>query len=379
MAGGHAGSGVRPGVRPKSRPGRRANSKSRPAGQGPFRRRNKPVINQGIKIFRRSGFLARGCVIDGTRCREAMQAYQHQETRLADLYPYPVPSGAGFRRRRHPARALLAGRLAETDGNPHRHHSAARLLHPARADRRLLGDRQGARRDLDGDRGARVLRLHLRGTGQAPAALAQHRRGRDLRDLRAVGAHVLPRAAEAGAEPHGRIHEVDQLPVPVHRVDHRRQHPEHGSPRADPGLREDLHPARGRLGRGRDRRHGGRHRARPRRAPHAAVHRRADHGGRRRRRRDSAVDRLFGTDAPAARRDVRDGAAAGDARQPDRDHPVRRARHARQALPAPDRQRPPAGRRIGRHDARERKSAATSTSRTSRAPASRPSRCTWWA
>ena len=45
------------------------------------------------------------------------------------------------------------------------------------------------------------------------------------------------------------LHEVQQLPLPVHRVDHRRQHPRHGPPCADRGLPQDLRPARRRLGR----------------------------------------------------------------------------------------------------------------------------------
>ena len=92
--------------------------------------------------------------------------------------------------------------------------------------------------------------------------------------------------------------------------------------RADQGLHQDLRSARGRLDRGGDRRDAGRHGARARRAPHVLLHRGADHGGRRRRRRDSAVDRLFGDPASAAGRAVRAGAAAGDARQPHRDPAV---------------------------------------------------------
>ena len=60
-------------------------------------------------------------------------------------------------------------------------------------------------------------------------------------------------------------------------------------------------PLAHRLDRRRHRRHARRHDARARRLPHLLLHRRADHGRRRRRGRDSAVDRLRG-DPAASRR-----------------------------------------------------------------------------
>ena len=85
--------------------------------------------------------------------------------------------------------------------------------------------------------------------------------------------------------------------------------------------------------------------ARARRLPHVLLHRRADHGRRRRRGRDPALDRLFADPAPAAGRSVRPGAAAGDARQPDRDPAVGHAQLRRQEISAPHRRRAPAARR----------------------------------
>ena len=58
---------------------------------------------------------------------------------------------------------------------------------------------------------------------------------------------------------------------------------------------------------------------------HVLLRRHSDHGRRCRRGRDSALGRLCGNSRPAPGRHVRHGAAAGDARQPDRDPPCRYA------------------------------------------------------
>ena len=106
---------------------------------------------------------------------------------------------------------------------------------------------------------------------------------------------------DADREVDHRLHQVHQLPLPVHRLHHRRLHPGHGPPGPDQGLPEDLRAARARLDRGGPRRHAGRHAAGPGRLPHLLLHRRADHGRRRRRGRDPALDRLRGDPATSRR------------------------------------------------------------------------------
>ena len=121
-----------------------------------------------------------------------------------------------------------------------------------------------------------------------------------------------------------RLHQGQQLPLPVHRRDHRRQHPGHGPPGADHGLPEDLRPAGRRLD------GGGRASAArsARRWAWALYHTffyivvpiMAGGVG------EGAIPLSIGyaaDHAPAAGRPVRPGAAAGDAGQPDGDHPGR--------------------------------------------------------
>ena len=133
-----------------------------------------------------------------------------------------------------------------------------------------------------------------------------------------------------------------ELPVPVHFLHHRRQHPGDGPRRPDQGLPQDIHSAGRGLGRRRHRRDAGRRPARPRRLSHVLLCRGPDHGRRRRRRSDPALDRLFANPAPAAGRSVCAGIAAGDARQPDRHSAGGYAQLCRQEISASHRRRAPA-------------------------------------
>ena len=214
------------------------------------------------------------------------------------------------------ARALVAPRRHQD-----RHHSAPGLPHPGDPPRRPRpGGRDQARR-ADHDRRAGHGRLHLRGDRQADSDPEEHRRRRDLRDLHPLGARLLRPGAAADGEGDHRLHQVHQLPLHLHRHDHRRLDPRHGSRRPDQGLPQDLRAAGDRLGGGGPRRHAGRHAAGPRPLQDVLLHRRADHGGRRRRGRDPALHRLRGDPGHAAGRRLRAGAAAGDARLSHRDHP----------------------------------------------------------
>ena len=193
-----------------------------------------------------------------------------------------------------PARAaLLAAGLVETRRVPHRHRAVAGLC-CARRPRRILhsAGREGGKRSADDDRRPRSRRVRLRRNRQATAGDPQPRRGGDLRHLCAVlpGVRAPPPGGDGEAD--RRVHEGVQLPLSLHRRDHRRQHLRHGPAGADQGLPEDLRPARCRFDRRRHRRHAHRRSPWARRLPHLLLHRDPDHGGRRRRGGDPAVDRL---------------------------------------------------------------------------------------
>ena len=219
--------------------------------------------------------------------------------------------------------------------NRDRPHSG--LCHSRRASGglHLYGRHQG--RDLHHDRRPGDRRLHLCGDRQAYACASQHRRGRNLCHLCPVGARLLQAAAAADREIGHRIHQVYELPLFVHRLHHRRQHPQHGPPGAGAGISQDIRPAGDWLDRRRDCRHAGRHAAWDGRLSHLLLRGDPNHGRRCRRGRDSALRRLCGNPRRAPRRHVCPGAAPGDARQPHGNPPCRHAQLRRQALSAPDR------------------------------------------
>ena len=202
--------------------------------------------------------------------------------------------------------------------------------------------RQSAIRYPDGDRPAVDGRLYLRRTGQANSDHPQYRRGGDLRHFHPV-LSCIP-SFVAGLDPgFGQgLHQGFELSVPVHFLHHRRQHPGNGSRRPDQGLPQDIRSAGRGLARRRSGRNAGRRPARPRRLPHVLLRRGPDHGRRRGRRRDSALDRLFADPSPAAGRPVRAGIAAGDAGQPDGHSAVGHAQLCRQEVSASDRRGTPA-------------------------------------
>ncbi len=98
-----------------------------------------------------------------------------------------------------------------------------------------------------------------------------------------------------------------------------------------------------------DGRHGGRRGDGHERLSYVLLRGRPDHGRRRGRGRDPAVDRLLDAAGPGAGRSVRAGAAAGDDGQPHRHPACGFPELRRQALPASDRRGPAAaaGRRRG--------------------------------
>ena len=171
---------------------------------------------------------------------------------------------------------------------------------------------------------------------------------------------------------------IVELPLPVHRVDHRRQHPEHGSQGADQGLPEDLHAARGRLDCGDDRGHAGRHRcsgsAPTTRSSTSSCRSWPAAWARARFRCRSAMQRsciriqgeLFATVLPPVMLGSLTAILFSGM-----------LNYRRQALSAADRRRPPAARR-GRRDGSEPGGdhRATWMSRTSPPPASPPLRST---
>ena len=169
-------------------------------------------------------------------------------------------------------------------------------VRPARrADRRLRRHRQGAVRHPDGDR-----RCWRWAASPAPKSAS---------GCRSSATSAPPRSSPPSSRRPSRT--IKLLPAPMLElvtdftkisnflylfiaVDHRRQHPRHGPAGAGQGLPEDLRAARRRLHRGGRRRHRGRHGAGPGRLPHLLLHRGPDHGRRRRRGGDPAVDRLCG-------------------------------------------------------------------------------------
>ena len=209
------------------------------------------------------------------------------------------------------------------DGDAHRSDSAAGVSDAPRRDRLLRELRQGADRDQHDDRTPCGPRFHVRRARPSRAAAERDRRRGDLGHLRALVPELPP--LDSGADRPGRhgFHQVDQLPLSLHRGGDRGQHPQHGPRAAGAGISAVVRAHGSRIRRGPARRHGGRRVARARRAPHTADDRGSRHGRRGGRGRHTALDRLRAAVASAAGRAVRAGAAAGDVRESDGDSAFR--------------------------------------------------------
>ncbi len=281
--------------------------------------------------------------------KRRQQAYEYLSNlpfrRLRTVATFPIPRLDRGQRRPAAWQHAMAYLCVARDGHARRPGVLADLSAAVGTDRGLRRDGQAAHRHLGVDCRIGRGRLHLRRVRQTDSVVAQHRRGRHFRHLRAIAAGLPARDSARAAEERGGIYQGKQFPVPVHRFDYRRQHLQHGPHGAGAGLPEDFRAVGGRH-RGRRRGgHAGRHRARAGLAAHAVLHRGSHHGRRRGRGRHSAVDRLRGHPRPGARRRVRPGAAARDAGQPVRHPDGGHAQLCRQALPAPDRRGTLAARR----------------------------------
>ena len=251
---------------------------------------------------------------------------------MSDVVPSSTRTSEYFVDLRPRRRTLVAARLVEDHGYKDRDHPDPGVRDPVRASGGVHLYRRHQGRGLDDDRRAGHRGLHLRRNRQAHPDTAQHRFRGDLRDLHSLGACLLQADPAPDREIDHRVHQVHQLPLPLHRLHHRRQHPGDGSQGSGEGLRQDIRAARARLDRGGRGRNPGRDHAGARRPPQLLLCRASHHGRRRRRRRDSAFDRVFGNPAPTAGRRVRADPAADHARQPDCDHPVRYSELRRQAI-----------------------------------------------